>query len=134
MPPLSSSKFLCILAVTSYFPGQDGKLIFIADPALIVIDVRRAHFVSWARRDIVVEFPAQLRKDGEDLVGFLEKAMYGTRDAAACWAAEVVRVFVTVLGFTQGRANPCHFFHADNALRFTATTLKRSLRTTSLSG
>ena len=117
MPPLSSSKFLCNLAVTTYFPGQDGKLITIADPALIFIDVRRAHFVSWARRDIAVELPAELRKAGLDLVGFLEKAMYGTRDAAACWAGEVVRVFVLVLGFVQGKANPCHFFHMGKQIR-----------------
>ena len=62
MPPLRSSKFLCILAVTQYFPGADGKLLSIADPALIFIDVRRAHFVSWARGDIAVELPEELRK------------------------------------------------------------------------
>ena len=51
------------------------------------------------------------------MVGYLEKAMYGTRDVASCWAAEVVRVLVKVLGFTQGRANPCHFFHAEKQSR-----------------
>ena len=117
MPPLSSSKFLCILVVAQYFHAADGKLLSIADPALIFIDVRRAHFVSWARRDIAVELPEELGKPGEDLVGYLEKAVYGTRDAAACWATEVVRVFVTVLGFTQGKANPCRFSHAGKQTR-----------------
>ena len=110
MPPLNSSKYLCNLPVTTYFPGRDGKLVTIAGPALILIDVRRAHFVSWARRDLAVENPAELQKAGDDLVGFLMKAMYGTRDAAACWASEVVRVFVAVLGFVQGKANPCHVY------------------------
>ncbi len=96
MPPLSSSKFLCILAVASCFPGLGGQLLSIADPALIYIDVRRAHFVSWARRDIAVELPEGLTKPGQDLVGYLEKALYDTRDAAACWAAQVVRVVVIV--------------------------------------
>jgi hypothetical protein len=72
MPPLSSSMLLCIFVVTQYFPGADGKLLSIAAPELICIDVRRAHFVSWARRDIAVEFPEELRKPGEDLVGYLE--------------------------------------------------------------
>lgn len=116
-PLLSSSKFLCNVAVTTYFPGPDGKLVAIADPAPIFIYVRRAHFVSWARRDLAVELPAELRKSGEDLAGFLMKAMHGTRDAAACWASEVVRVFVTVLGFVEGKAIPCHFFHHERQIR-----------------
>ena len=45
------------------------------------------------------------------------KAMYGTRDAAACWASEVARVFVSVLGLVQGKANPCHLFHQDRQVR-----------------
>ena len=46
MPPLSSSKFQCICAVTMYLLGLDGKLISIADPALIFIDVRRGQSVE----------------------------------------------------------------------------------------
>ena len=116
-PPFSSSKFWCICAVTMYFPGLDGKLISVADPVLIFIDVRRAYFVSWARRDIAVELPEELWKAGEDLVGYLEKATYGARDAAACWTAEVVRVFVNVRVFLQCKANSRRFFHLNKQVR-----------------
>ena len=46
------------------------------------------------------------------------KAMHGTRDAAACWASEVVRVFVFVLGLVQGKANP--FIKKDWQIRASA--------------
>ena len=117
MPPLSSSKFLLILAVTKTFPGIDQIPITIEDKVVLFVDVKRAHFVSAAQRKICVELPKELRREGVDEVGYLNKAMYGTRDAAFCWSMEVVRVFVTKLGFVQGLANPCHFYHHERQIR-----------------
>ena len=117
MPPLSSSKLLCILAVTDRFPDRNGSMYMMRDKVLVFIDVKRAHFVSMAKRDIAVELPPELRKPESDMVGWLWKAMYGTRDAAHCWSEEVVRVFVGILGFVQGRANPCHFYHVGRDIR-----------------
>ena len=77
---------------------------------LLFLDVKRAHFYSKARRDICVELPPELRVEGEDNVAYLEKAMYGTRDAALCWQDEVTRVMKN-LGFVQGLSNPCLFYH-----------------------
>ena len=57
MPPLSSSKFLCILAVTERFPDRLGNMIRMQDKTILFVDVKRAHFVSMARRDIAVELP-----------------------------------------------------------------------------
>ena len=71
------------------------------------IDVKRAHFVSKVRRRICVELPEELRKAGRDDVGLCLKTLYGTRDAAACWEAEVTRVMVVILFFEQGRSSPC---------------------------
>ena len=65
-------------------------------------DVRRAHFASWARGDIAVELPKQVQKEGEDLVGFLGKPMYGARDATAYWVGETVCVLVTILWVRTG--------------------------------
>ena len=49
------------------------------------IDVKRAHFVSKAVRELYVELPPEMRQEGRDLVGKLIKSLYGTRDAAANW-------------------------------------------------
>lgn len=48
-------------------------------------DVKRALFMGGMRRLITVELPPELRQPGKDEVGLLQRAMYGTRDAAACW-------------------------------------------------
>ena len=45
--------------------------------------------------------------------------MYGTRDAAANWEREIRRLMVEELGFTQGRATPCNFYHESRGLRVT---------------
>ena len=81
------------------------------------IDVKRAHFVSKARRRICVELPEELRKPGRDDVGLCLKTLYGTRDAAVCWEMEVTRVMVIVLLFEQGRLSPCLFFLEERSLR-----------------
>ena len=75
--------------------------------------------MSPARRKIAVELPPELQRSGIDEVGVLLRAMYGTRDAATCWEAEIADLLVNDLGFTQGRASPCNFFHQERNLRVT---------------
>jgi hypothetical protein len=48
--------------------------------------------------------------------GRLAKAMYGTRDAAFNWECEYVE-FMKGVGFNQGRANPCIFYHPGERVR-----------------
>ena len=78
------------------------------------IDVRRAYFHAKARRDVYVKLPREA--PGVGMCGKLNKAMYGTRDAAQHWEYEYVE-FLAGSGFKQGRATPCMFYHPDRELR-----------------
>ena len=50
------------------------------------IGIRRAHFHSNARRHVYVQLPEEDREEG--MCGKLNRAMYGTRDAAQNWEYE----------------------------------------------
>ena len=50
---------------------------------LLFVDVKRAYFYAKARRDVYVKLPAEDWEEG--MCGKLNKAMYGTRDAASNW-------------------------------------------------
>ena len=50
------------------------------------------------------------------MCGRLNKAMYGTRDAAKNWEYEYVEWLMSI-GFVSGRASPCVFYHAVKGLR-----------------
>ena len=67
----------------------------------MVMDVKCAFLHGVCRRRIYIELPRQDPKHGAaDLVGLLQKAMYGTRDAPQIWAKEVQKV-MEGLGFHQ---------------------------------
>ena len=58
--------------------------------AIMVMDVKCAFLYGVCRRRVYIELPRQDPKHGvADLVGLLQKAMYGTRDAPQIWAKEV---------------------------------------------
>ena len=50
------------------------------------------------------------------MCGKLNKAMYGTRDAAANWSEEYTSRLVD-MGFKVGAASPCVFHHPQRGLR-----------------
>ena len=111
-PPLDAKKALVSLAVSKLNAGcgdqGTDKL------KLVFIDVRRAYFYADATRSIYVELPEEDKQEG--FVGRLNKAMYGTRDAAANWE----RCFTDHLvgqGFLQGVSSPCVFWHAKKLIR-----------------
>eukprot|EP00974_Lingulodinium_polyedra_P076391 7392669-Lingulodinium_polyedra.AAC.1 len=80
------------LATAGRFPDEHGNLVEPDGPLChLWVDIKRAHFVSPATRDIAVELPDELKQSGEDLVGLLRKSMYGTRDMAANWEKEAAR-------------------------------------------
>ena len=62
-------------------------------------------------------------------------SMYGTRDAAANWAAEYGATLVAA-GYVQGIASPCIFHHSehDTTIMVLATTLSGLATQTSLGG
>ena len=49
---------------------------------------------------------------GKGVVARLDKCMYGTRDAGAIWESVYCSALVKI-GFTQGTASPCCFFHEE---------------------
>ena len=111
-PPLEAKKLLFSLAVTQGVGHKTGdrrrghKLDF--------IDVRRAYFHARARRRVYVRLPPE--DDEPGMCAVLEKALYGTRDAAQNWEFEYVDFLVSE-GFNKGRATPCMFLHAQRDIR-----------------
>ena len=111
---------LLILAIAERTPDSHGNLQRSPSPSCIsLIDIKRARCVSLVRRRVVVELPPELQRPGHDEVGILKRAMYGTRDAAACWEAEIARVLVEELKFAQGRTTLCIFYYEERNLRTT---------------
>ena len=53
--------------------------------------------------------PARVEEE-DDCVGLPQKSLYGTRDAAASFQAEV-RSFMLSVGFQQAPYSPCIFWH-----------------------
>ena len=78
------------------------------------IDVRRAYFHAEAIRDVYVEAAPERAKVG--MWGRLNKALYGTRDAAQNWAYSYMS-FMKPIGFVTGKSSPCVFWHADEEIR-----------------
>ena len=111
-PPIEAKKALFSMAGTKGIGYPSGhrergnKIDF--------IDVRRAYFHAKARREVYVELPAEDRDEG--MCGRLNKALYGTRDAAQNWEHEY-RKFMIEAGFTGGITTPCAFLHKGKAIR-----------------
>ena len=60
---------------------------------MLVVDVRKAHLCAPATREVYIEIPKEDKRegDGDDVCGYLQFSMYGTRDAAKNWSQEVER-------------------------------------------
>ena len=101
-PPLEAMRLLVSLAATGESVDQCD------DHVIMVNDVSRAFFEAPARRVICIELPAEAGGDGST-VGLVQKSLYGTRDAATNFQAEVAKVMV-VAGFERSRYSPSVFF------------------------
>ena len=80
--------------------------------AMMFNDVARAYFEAPVKRKICIELPKEdwTQEDGnQDLVGLLQKSLYGTRDAASNFQAEI-KSFMQNIGFRCGRYNPCTYW------------------------
>ena len=76
-------------------------------------DVARAYFEAPVKREICIELPEEdweLEDGQEDLVGVMNKSLYGTRNAAASFQ-QYVKMFMEGVGFKQGKYNPCTYWH-----------------------
>ena len=79
-PPLDSLKAFIVKAASQW--GRTGMEL-----SLQLIDVSRAHFYAPAVRDVFIQLPAEDPQAANgDMVGKLDRTMYGTLDAAERWA------------------------------------------------
>ena len=102
-PSLEGKKVLFSLATTGTKNSRDPlKLLF--------IDVKRAYFYAKAKRPVFVQLPEEDYLEG--YCGRLERAMYGTRDAASNWEAAYTKGLVED-GFIPGTASPCAFLNPE---------------------
>ena len=76
---------------------------------LSFVDIRKAYFNGKPKRSLYVRLPPELGLP-KDVVGKLERCMYGTRDAGAIWETCYVDCLVG-MGFVQGVGSPCCFWH-----------------------
>ena len=105
-PPLEALK--CILSMAA--SGNGGEVI-------MVNDVSRAFFHARACRDVYVQLAKEDQQEGDERrCGRLNFSMYGTRDAAQNWAKEYAEMLKSI-GFKQGDASPCVFFHEARKIR-----------------
>ena len=66
-------------------------------------------------REVYVDLPEQDSEPG--MCGLLNKSMYGTRGAAQSWETWCSTIFVNELGFKQGVASVCCFYHEERDIR-----------------
>ena len=105
-PPLEALKILLSMTASS----NNGEIV-------MVNDVSRAFFHAKARRDVFVQIAEEDKQPGDEtMCGKLNFSMYGTRDAAQNWATEYADMLVSI-GFAQGSASPCVFYHEERQIR-----------------
>ena len=105
-PPFEALKI--ILSMTACC--NNGEVV-------MVNDISRAFCHAKAKREVLVKLPQEDTKPVEEgLCGRLNYSMYGTRDAAQNWFEEYCQGLVGI-GFKQGPAIPCVFYHEDRAIR-----------------
>ena len=97
-PPLEAKRLLFSQWATEQPKG--GKHL-----KLSFVDIRKAYFNGIPKRSLHVRLPPELGLP-RDVVGNLERCMYGTRDAGAIWESCYVDCLVG-MGFVQGMGPPC---------------------------
>ena len=112
-PPLEALKLLISDAATrtsdTFKEEEEEKVI-------MVNDVARAYFEAKVERTIAIELPDEDKAEGQDMVGILEKSLYGTRDAALNFQKEV-RKFMESQGFVVGKYNSSTYLHKAKGIR-----------------
>lgn len=107
-PPLEYMRFLVSCCASSQWGKRPTRLL--------VVDVKNAYFYAPSRRRVFVELPEEDRVEGEDMVGLLQRSLYGTRDAASNWAEEYTRVLEKLM-FTKGASSPCSLYSAERDIK-----------------
>eukprot|EP00435_Cladocopium_sp_Y103_P016599 s3099_g4.t1 len=109
-PPLESVRMLLSLQRTGNERDRKGRR-----KKVMFIDIRRAHWTAKIFRKVFVLLPEEAGLPAGQC-GRLERAMYGCRDAAACWELEITDFF-TCNGFTPGMGSPVLFVNLTRDLK-----------------
>ena len=105
-PPLEALKLIPSIAATSNRGG-----------IVMLNDISRAFFHARVNIDVYVQLPNDSHEVGdEQTCGKLRYSMYGTRDAAPNWYHEYSSQLINI-GFQQGEASPCAFYHPERGIR-----------------
>ena len=106
MPPWEMVKVLLGFLVTEEFEG-----IHKDDLVMGCFDISRAHFMSPAERELYIELPEEDKSPEEgDIVGRLNRMMYGFRDASNGWARNW-QALLRENGYDVGKANAALFYN-----------------------
>ena len=82
------------------------------DYRILLLDIKKAFLYGNMSRNVYIELPAEdPMSEGRHLVGKLDKAIYGTRDAPAEWQGELERTMIK-LGFRPVVPTPCLYSHS----------------------
>ena len=117
-PPLEALRSVLSLAATDFH----GRPKHVHDGSserrtqISAVDIPRAYFHAKTDENspTYVALPAE-DPDHRDKCGLLRRHMYGTRAAADGWQQEYSG-FLTSIGFRQGEACPCLFYHDKRGL------------------
>ena len=105
-PPLEALKIILSMVAIA----NKGEVVMIND-------ISREFFHAKVERDVYVALPDEDRGPGEEhLCGNLRFSMYGTRDAPQNRYKEHSQQLVK-MGFIQGIASPCTFYHHARQIR-----------------
>ena len=109
-PPWEMIKALFSLLVTD----QDGCK---EELVMGVFDISRAHFMPMAQRELYIEIPKEDLDEGDgDVVGRLNRGMYGFRDASNAWMKDWQDLLASG-GYGVGTANPALFINEEQHSR-----------------
>ncbi len=78
----------------------------------MVLDVKRAFLYGDIEEEIYIELPDEDERKKDGYVGWLKKAMYGTRSAPLMWQKMVKRAMAK-LKFDACMTVHCLFFHRE---------------------
>ena len=82
-PPLAAARYLLSTCAS---PGKPGP----GNHRILLLDIRKDFLYGKISRTVYIELPSEdPMSEGGNMVGKLDKAMYGTRDAPAAWQAEL---------------------------------------------
>jgi len=98
-PPWEAIKALLSMLVTDGM-SEDGEEL-----ELGVFDISRAHFMPEVKRELYIEIPNEDKAEGEgDVIGRLNRNMYGFRDASNGWMEDWQKLLETA-GYVVGTSN-----------------------------